>query len=227
MVHGDDKGLVLPPKVAPIQVVIVPIFKAKLDRSAVEQKVKEIEQKLKKLKLRVTVDNSDNTPGWKYNYWELRGVPLRIEVGNLDVEKKQVAMARRDKEKSKEFVPDEKVEERVVELLEDIQQSLFKKAKEVKDKHTVTVTEWKDFVPALDKKNICLVPWCQKTECEEKIKEKSKAESSQNQDSSLSGSAKSLCMPFDKEMQKPIQEGTKCFHCGDKATIWCLFGRSY
>lgn len=225
MIHGDDKGLVLPPRIAPIQVVIVPII-SKNNPQLILEKAKEIEKKLNALGIRVELDDRDNyTPGWKYNYWELRGVPVRLEIGARDVENKQVVLARRDSGK-KEPVPEAELETKINELLDDIQKSLYNKAKKERDEKLSVVTTWEDFMKKLNAKHCCLVPWCNTRECEDRVKERSKQEES-GEEGMLSGAAKSLCIPYSKEYQKELPEGTKCFACDLKATCWTLYGRSF
>jgi prolyl-tRNA synthetase len=238
MVHGDDKGLILPPRIAPIQVVIVPIVKTETDMKALMEYVKSVESSLKKSNIRVHVDDREQyKPGWKFNHWELKGVPIRLDIGSQDVEKKCVMTCRRDNQE-KVSISFEELEKGITNILDDIHKCLFEKAKKKRDEHRVVITKWEDFVPALDKKNCCLVPFCNEIACEENIKKKSKIESEKKQkekkltetedeNSSLSGSGKSLCIPFEETgLQKEIKDEV-CFCCGEKAKVWCLFGRSY
>lgn len=229
MVHGDNKGLVIPPRVAPFQVVIIPIvFKNK------EQLVADYAEKLLGVLtaagIRAMVDTSDKKPGFKHNHWELRGIPVRIEVGPKDVEKEVIAVKRRDElQGDKVFIPLSEAGEKVNALLDEIHTSLFNKAKADIDQHTVKCTKWEEFVPALEGKNRVLAPWCEKEECEEEIKLRSKEESealaaADDQTHRLTGAAKSLCIPFEQE---EMPEDQVCIKCGKKATKWTLFGRSY
>ena len=134
MVHGDSSGLILPPRVAPYQVVIVPIWRKEADRASVSEVVTRIEKMLKG-KIRVKVDMSENTPGWKFNEWEMRGVPVRMEIGPRDVQNNSVVLVRRDN-RTKEIVPVDALETRLPVLLEEVQQGLFQRALEFREKNT-------------------------------------------------------------------------------------------
>ena len=231
MTHGDAKGLVLPPRVAPIQVVIIPLhFKGK-DTVSVDEAADQIGDQLKKAGVRVFIDKSPHNPGYKFNHWEMRGIPIKLELGPNDLAAGQVVASRRDKfEKADKIViPNADIVEKVKEILEDLHHSLFAKAKAAIEAQTIPVKEWKDFVPTLNQKNCVIAPWCDVEECENEIKKKSAAESVINEDEEeghrLSGAAKTLCKPF--EQPKEGVEGLNCFHCGKPAKIWCLFGRSY
>ena len=234
MVHGDDKGLVLPPRVAPVQVVVIPL-RFRGSEEAVEARADELANAIRGTGLRVAVDKSDNTGGWKFNHWEVRGVPIRVEVGPKDLEKGTAVVCRRDTG-AKEFVGWCDLAPRVKALTEEIQNALFQKAKAERDSHIVRVTEWKDFVPALNAKEICLCSWCGETACEEDVKARSAKESlelsaaaaaaaeEEEAKTGLTGAAKTLCIPFE---QPELPEGSKCFACGKPAKTWIYFGRSY
>jgi prolyl-tRNA synthetase len=229
MVHGDDKGLVLPPRIAPIQVVIVPIHFAKEDNSTIDNKAAELLEQLKAAGVRAHLDNRDNyNPGWKYNHWELKGVPIRLELGPKDVAAGHTVASRRDTS-AKETIKFTDLTARVQAILADVQSSLFSKARDNRDSHMTTVTKWEQFVPALDAKNICLCAWCDNTSCEDDVKRRSAEESLKSKGEEetgfrLTGAAKTLCKPFE---QKELPEGTKCFACDQPAKKWTLFGRSY
>lgn len=233
MTHGDNKGLVLPPRAAPIQVVIIPLHFKGTDTEAVDSAAEKISQDLKKAGVRVFVDKSPHNPGYKFNHWEMRGIPLKLELGPKDLAAGQVVASRRDKSEKadKIVISNDDIVEKVKELLDDLHQSLFNKAKEAVLAHRITVKEWKDFVPALNQKNCVLAPWCDVEECENQIKKKSAEESviADNEEEEvghrLSGAAKSLCKPFDQPEEGV--EGLPCFNCGKPAKTWCLFGRSY
>jgi prolyl-tRNA synthetase len=226
MIHGDNKGLVLPPRVAPIQAVIVPIY-MKDNHEKLDAKGREIVDILTKAGLRAKLDDRTTyKPGWKFNYWEVKGVPLKIEIGERDLEKSQVVISRRDTG-SKSDVPFSSLLETVTKLLDEIHNNLYERAKKIRDEHIVKVTKWEDFMKALAGKNMCLCSWCEESACEEEAKKRSQKESSvskSDEQFQLSGSAKSLCIPFD---QPPLPEDILCFQCGKKAKVWCLFGRSY
>eukprot|EP01113_Clastostelium_recurvatum_P049259 TRINITY_DN909_c0_g1_i1.p1 TRINITY_DN909_c0_g1~~TRINITY_DN909_c0_g1_i1.p1 ORF type:complete len:575 (-),score=190.47 TRINITY_DN909_c0_g1_i1:32-1717(-) len=231
MVHGDDNGLMLPPRVAPIQVVIVPIYFAGKDNAPVENACKEVLELLKNAGVRVQFDSRDNyNPGYKYNHWELRGVPIRLDIGPKDVEKKSVFVARRDSG-AKQSLPVEGLAGAIQGLLVDIQAAMLAKARGVRDEHLVEVRTWDKFVSTLDGKNIVLTPWCDRTVCEDDIKKRSGEESlklkgEEEKGFRLTGSAKTLCIPHEHS-QKPL-EGLQCFAgCGHEAKKWTLFGRSY
>jgi prolyl-tRNA synthetase len=167
--------------------------------------------------VRVKTDTRDNyTPGWKYSHWEVKGVPIRLEFGPRDLDNETCVLVRRDT-REKEVCKLADVNARVQELLVEIQQNMFNQAKAIRDTSTITVTEWKDFVPALDQKKMVLTPWCETKESEEEVKKRSSEESE-------GGAAKTLCIPF---IQPPLKEGTKCFITGKPATVWVLWGRSY
>eukprot|EP00898_Chlorokybus_atmophyticus_P005396 jgi/Chlat1/5858/Chrsp4S06371 len=217
MVHSDDKGLVLPPRIAPVQVVVIPIpFKDK-DRDALVQAASDWAKKLEEKGVRTKLDARENyTPGWKYNHWELKGVPIRCEIGPRDLASQQVVLVRRDTGE-KETVPWDSLLERSQALLDEIQSTLLKRAVEVRDNSIVKVTEWKDFIPALDAKKMVMAPWCDEPEVEEQVKKRSG-------EGGEGGAAKTLCMPFE---QPPLEEGTVCFASGKPAKKWALWGRSY
>ena len=159
MVHSDDVGLVLPPRIAPIQVVLVPIVMSGTAKSDTAKAVcHALAAQLRAAKVRVHVDDRDNyNPGWKYNYWELKGVPLRIEVGPKDVEKKQVRFVRRDSN-AKEDVPMALVAQKIALLLVQMQHDLLTRAMELRDKALSNVTDWKDFVPTISEGRLALTP---------------------------------------------------------------------
>ncbi|OLL21686.1 putative proline--tRNA ligase [Neolecta irregularis DAH-3] len=232
MTHGDDKGLVFPPRVANTQVIVIPCgINAKVtddDRNAVEYRISRIVSDLCAVGVRAKSDMRDlHSPGYKFNHWELRGVPLRIEFGPGDMKKSQVLSVRRDNG-VKTPIALSNVEIEVPKLLETIQSDMFIKAKTVFDSRIKQITEWEKFVPALDSKNVVLVPWCERDDCEDNIKERS---SRQPDDTAVdekapSMGAKSLCIPFDQP-EGIVKGKMKCVACNQDASVWCLFGRSY
>jgi prolyl-tRNA synthetase len=209
MVHGDDKGLVLPPKVAPVQVVIVPIPYKGVETKAIMVKAKEILDRLQKRDIAVVLDDREEyTPGWKFNQWELKGVPIRIEIGPRDIKQKQVTLARRDTFQ-KITVREDEAAETVAKLLEEIQNSLFNKAKKLLEESTTTVKSYDEFKKVLEKKGgFIRASWCGNSDCEEKIKDET--------------GATIRIVPFEKE--KPF---SKCVHCGEDASLVVYFARSY
>src|SRR5262245_34968822 len=169
MTHGDDSGLVLPPAVAPFQVVIVPIGRDNW-REAVLPHAQEIRQKLAMCGIRVTLDERDERPGWKFAEWELRGVPLRLEIGPKDIEKAQVLIVRRDT-REKTSVPMEGLPARVRQMLDDVQQTLFRRALEFREAHTHRVSSYEAFKEAMDgRPGFVIAPWCGSEGCEAQIK---------------------------------------------------------
>lgn len=177
MVHGDDKGLVLPPRVALYQCVIIPcgltVKSTQADFEKVHNGCKDVAERLKKVGVKVKTDLRENyTPGFKFNHWEVRGVPLRIEIGPKDLQKSQVTCARRDTG-AKFAIPLDNLEQGVKDTLDTIQREMFERAKRQMDESIVRVKKWEDFVPTLNSKKLCLIPWCDRTECEDSIKENS------------------------------------------------------
>lgn len=206
-VHGDDKGLILPPRVAPIQVVIVPIYTDKTKKEVLNYAVG-IKEKLQK-NLRVHLDDRDAySPGYKFNEWELKGVPLRIEIGPKEMETKDVMTVRRDRG-HRHLVSSRGIKKEVEKTLEDIQKNLFERAKRFVEEHTKKAQEMKEFKEHV-KDNRVEALWCGSRECEDKIKEET--------------SAKISCLPLDLN-QKPVKG--RCVYCGRDARHIAYFGRSY
>lgn len=232
MIHSDNKGLVIPPRVSQYQCVVVPVgITAKTSdeqRSKIHASAKNIEDKLRAANVRAFGDYNDNyTPGWKFSQYELKGIPLRLEFGPKDMVQEQVTVVRRN-DSRKYTVKLDTLETRIPEILEEMQKDLFLKAKESFDTHRVIVEEWKDFVPALNKKNVILAPWCGVEECEEDIKDasakKDDGEEFEVDEKSPSMGAKSLCIPF---KQPTLKKNQKCVRCQRAAIQYCMFGRSY
>ncbi|KAG7018485.1 Proline--tRNA ligase, cytoplasmic, partial [Cucurbita argyrosperma subsp. argyrosperma] len=160
MVHGDDKGLVLPPKVASVQVIIVPVPYKDADTQGIFDACSTTLDTLSEAGIRAEVDSRDNySPGWKYSHWEMKGVPLRIEIGPKDLANNQVRAVRRDNSGKKD-IPRAALVEQVKELLESIQQSLFDAAKEKRDVCIQVINTWEEFTEALSQKKMILAPWC-------------------------------------------------------------------
>jgi prolyl-tRNA synthetase len=177
MVHGDDKGLVLPPRVANVQSVLIPcgltVKSKKEDFDAIYGACTDVAAKLKKAGVKVKTDLRDNyTPGYKFNHWEIRGVPLRLEIGPMDLKKQQVTAVRRDTG-AKFAIPLDNIEAGVNEALETIQRDMYTRAKTERDASIVRVDKWEDFVPTLNDKKLILIPWCDRMECEDDIKDRS------------------------------------------------------
>ena len=205
-IHGDDKGLVIPPKLAENKFVIIPILfddsKEKIIKVA-----NELKKELKKFDPKLD-DRDDYSPGWKYHEWELKGIPIRIELGPKDLEKNQVVLVRRDNSEKKE-VKIKDISREVESTLEKIQENLFIKSEKHLKSSLIEVKNWNDFKTALSNKKIVLAPFCNKKDCEEYIKNKTKG-------------GKSLNIPFS---QQKIKE--PCIHCKKEATVMCYFGKSY
>ena len=208
MTHGDDKGLVLPPRLAPVQIAIVPIV-FKDNKDAIISKAKEIAKKLRAHNFSVELDDRDGyTPGWKFNEWELKGVPLRLEIGPKDVAAEQVIAVRRDTNE-KVTVKIKELEKKAEELLNDIQEDLFKKAKEYLTKNITEAKSFDEFLKAVKDRKMPKSLFCGESECEDSIKDKSEG-------------ATCRCIPFE---QKPAHG--KCVQCGKDAKFWAVFGKGY
>lgn len=209
MVHGDDQGLVLPPKLAPIQVVVVPIWKNDSQRAVVLEAVTQVEEMLRD-EVRLRVDDRDEySPGWKFNEWELRGVPLRVEIGPRDVKQEQVTLARRDipGREGKTAVPLSGSVSEVQEMLVTIQADLYRRALKFREANTHTPRDYDEFKEAI-LNGFAYSWWCGDAGCEAQIKENTKATV--------------RCIPLEQEPGKG-----KCIHCGEEASERAVFGRAY
>jgi prolyl-tRNA synthetase len=206
-IHGDNKGLVLPPKVAPIQIVIVPILFEK-SKEKVLKAAQEIKKRLSDYRVELD-DREEYTPGWKFNEWELRGVPVRIEIGPKDIEKKKVVLVRRDDGKKQE-VGIKEIGKKVNAVLEDIQKKLYDKSKKFLESNIVRVNTWQEFLKAIQNKKMALAPFCGEVGCEDWIKDKS-------------GGASTRCIPF----AQPKNIKGKCIQCGKPAKMLVYIAKSY
>jgi len=209
MAHSDDDGLILPPRIAPIQVVIVPIFKGNDQKKTIDAKVNGIIAELKTMGIRVKYDDNDNTrPGWKFAEYELKGVPVRMALGARDLEQNVVEIARRDT-KEKRSVSLDGIAEYIRSLLTEIQQNMYNKAKDFRDEHITPANSWDEFVKLLDDKGgFIAAHWDGTSETEEAIKEKTKATI--------------RCIP----LNNPKEEG-KCILTGKASQQRVLFARAY
>ena len=210
MVHGDDQGIVMPPRLAPIHTVIIPIYRKEADKSAVLEAANRISKELIDVGIRVKIDDRDNlSPGFKFNDWELRGVPTRVEIGPRDIEKKSVALARRDipGREGKQFVSQEGLAQTIADLLEEIQQNLLDRATRFLEDNTHDVDNYDDFKKAVST-GFARVWWAGDNEEEQRVKEETKATI--------------RCFPFDQ----PGGTGT-CFYTGKPAKQIAIFGRAY
>ncbi|MFB5619929.1 MAG: proline--tRNA ligase [Nitrosopumilus sp.] len=207
MAHGDDKGLVLPPKVAPMQVVIVPIYRNDEGKEKVLPKVEEIRNELESKNIRTHVDEREGlSPGYKFNDWELKGVPLRIEIGPKDLENESIVLAKRyNLEKiSLNFTEIEKIPT----ILDEIQAEMLKKARTEAENNTIEISNYEDFKSKMERGGFFNSPWCGKLECEEKIKEETGAEI--------------RVIPFDSE-----NNNKKCIYCQQQSVSIPIFARGY
>lgn len=209
MAHSDDDGLILPPRIAPIQVVIVPIYKGEEQKAQLDERVQVIIKGLKALGVSVKYDDSDNQrPGWKFAEYELKGVPVRLAIGARDLQNNVVEVARRDT-KEKQSVSLDGIENYIKNLLEEIQQNIYNKAKAFRDERITKADTWEEFMNLLDTKaGFISAHWDGTAETEDKIKELAKATI--------------RCIPLDN----PLEEG-KCIFSGNPSTQRVLFARAY
>jgi prolyl-tRNA synthetase len=209
MVHGDDQGLILPPRLAPIQIVIIPIWRGEGQRDQVMTVAERVRRALGD-ELRVEVDSREGyTPGWKFNYWEMKGVPLRIEIGPRDVERGEVVLARRDRpgREGKTFVPLDGLAQRVPALLEEIQAQLLSRAQGFLAQNTMVPTSYEQFKAAVAE-GFVRAYWCGDDDCEAHIQEETQATT--------------RCIPLDQP-----QESGNCIYCGKPAEEMAIFARAY
>ena len=207
MAHGDDQGLVLPPKVAPTQVVIGPIFRNDEGKEKVLPKVKEIQEKLESKDIRVQVDEREGlSPGYKFNDWEMKGVPIRIEIGPKDIEKQSMVVAKRyNKEKMNlEFSEIDKI----TSILDEIQKDMLENARKQAEVNTISISDYDEFKSKIEKGGFFNSPWCGKLECEEKIKEETGAEI--------------RVIPWNSE-----DTTQKCIYCKEQSESIPVFARGY
>lgn len=205
MVHGDDSGLVLPPRVAPVQVDIIPVMQKK---AGVLEKAAEVKEKLIKAGLRVKVDDSDKNPGWKFSEQEMRGIPVRIEMGPRDIEANQAVIVRRDT-REKTVVSIDELDVKVKEILDTMQVEMLERARKHRDSHTYVATDYEEFKQTVaNKPGFVKAMWCGNEECENKIKEDT--------------TATSRCMPFNQEKLSDV-----CVCCGKPATKMVYWGKAY
>jgi len=208
MTHGDDQGLILPPRLAPIQIVVVPIYKSDEERGKVMEMVETLRGVLSEFRIKVD-DRSELTPGFKFNDWEMRGVPLRLEVGPKDVEKNSVMAARRDVpgRDGKTILPMEQLAKNVSDLLADIQTSLYKRACDFRDSHIIEPTDY-EHLKRIVEEGWAYSWWCGDPACETKVKEDTKATT--------------RCIPLDQ-----LEGKGKCIVCGKEADEKVYFSRAY
>jgi len=210
MVHGDDQGLILPPHLAPFQVVIVPIYKTDDEKTSVLENARKLRAELVDAGIRVKMDEREgSSPGFKFNDWEMRGVPLRLELGPKDVAKASVVLARRDRpgKEGKSFVPQQGIGAAAAQMLEEIQKSLYDRALEFRKSNTAETADYGEFKKAVET-GFAFSWWCGSGDCEAKIKEETKATM--------------RCIP----LEQPGGSG-KCIYCGQPANEKAIFARAY
>lgn len=209
MAHSDDEGLVIPPRIAPLQVVVVPIYKGDEQKALIDDKVKELFQELKLSGVRVKYDDNDNNrPGWKFAEYEKKGVPIRIAIGARDLENNTVEIARRDT-REKQTVSMDGLSVQIINLLEQIQQDMFNRAKAYRDEHITPANSWEEFVQLLNEKGgFVAAHWDGTPETEEKIKEQTKATI--------------RCIPLDS-----TEEDGRCILTGNPSKQRVLFAQAY
>jgi len=209
MVHGDDRGLVLPPRIAPVQAVVIPIPYKAAETDKIMNKAKEIYKRLQRAGVSSILDDREEyTPGWKFNDWELKGVPVRVEIGPKDVKNNQATLARRDT-LERMTVKDEEIEKVVLKLLDEIQQNLFNRAKKFLEERITPVKTYDEFKKVMmEKGGFIKASWCLSPQCEEKIKEET--------------GATIRLIPLEKE--KPF---SNCIYCGAEAKEVVYFAKSY
>jgi len=207
MTHGDDKGLVLPPKVAPIQVVIIPIYHSKEDKENVLQKACQIKDSLSNNDIRVHLDDREQlTPGFKFNDWEMRGIPIRIEIGPKDIAKNQIVLARRHNQ-TKISLDIDGLTEKTLSELKNIQKEMFDVAKKILDDRVVRVSEYQKFKEELDNGKMIDCSWCGNQTCEDKIKEETGADL--------------------RVIPSGNTKAETCIYCKNSGTTNVLFARGY
>ena len=204
MVHGDNSGLVLPPRIAPTQIMVVPIAQHK---EGVLDKAYELRDRLS-VGFRVKVDDTDKSPGWKFSEQEIKGIPVRVEIGPKDIEANQVVVVRRDTREKIKVSLDE-IEKKIGEILELMQREMLERARVHRDAHTSTAVNYEEFKDAIaNKPGFVKAMWCGDEECEKKIKEDT--------------TATSRCMPFEQEVLSP-----NCVCCGKPAKSMVYWGKAY
>ena len=205
--HGDDRGLILPPRIAPTQVVVIPIFYKETDQKDISDEVKHLSSQLEQIGIRTLIDDrAQYTPGWKYHEWEMKGVPLRVEIGPKDVQAKQVTVVRRDT-REKIAINRSDANDRISKILSEIQNHLFDRAKKSLDGLTTTATDMQSFKKVLEEKGGFIKAFLSDDSCEEKIK--------------IETGATVRVVPM-----KAAKKG-KCVYCGADNSIEVYFARSY
>ncbi|OCK99481.1 prolyl-tRNA synthetase [Cenococcum geophilum 1.58] len=233
MIHGDDRGAVIPPRVCEIQAVLIPVGltvkHSPEARKELMDKIESIANELRNANIRVEADTREHySPGWKFNEYEMTGVPLRLEFGPKDAANGVVTTVRRDNGE-KGTIKVSEVATGVFTLLETIQKDMYNRAKEAYLSHRIEVTDWSDMVPRLNEKNVLLIPHCLDGDCADAVKKETADMCKTTAEIDIrapSMGAKALCIPFE---QKELPPGTKCLRpsCARDAQKWVQFGRSY
>ncbi len=208
MVHGDDRGLMMPPRVAPTQVIILPIAQHK---EGVLDKAYALKKQLADAGIRVELDDSDNSAGWKFNEWEMKGVPVRLEVGPKDIEKNQVVLVRRDNHE-KSFVSMEGLTDAIKQLLDDVHEGMLRRALAFREEKTVDATDFEQLKAGVTG-GFVRAMWCGERTCEEAIKAKT--------------GVTTRCMPLERESEREKKLGCTCVHCGKPAKTMMYFAKAY
>ena len=212
MTHNDEKGLKLPPKIAPIQIIMVPIYKEQAEKEIVLKKCKEILNNLSN-DFRIKIDDRDQySPGWKFNYWELRGVPIRINLGPKDISNNVVEVVRRDTNEKLKNIEQKSLKEYLLKLSTEIQENLFRQAKEFLVKNTHIVANKKEFTEKIKSGGYLICFWCGNTSCEENLKDETKATI--------------RCIPFKLPVDQTQEEGY-CISCNKNAKEKAVFAKAY
>ncbi|MDA9594326.1 proline--tRNA ligase [bacterium] len=207
LAHGDKNGLRMPPKIAPIQTVLIPIFRSEDQKDEIKKYINPLEEELKSIGIRYFIDWSDSSPGFKFNEWELKGVPVRIEIGPRDVESKKLVMARRDNGE-KISISKNELSIKIKTILEEIQNNLFNQAKEFRNKNTHKVKTYDEFKNIINNGGFVRCGWDGDSETELKIKEETKATI--------------RCIPFNED-----PKGLKCVYSGKKAKHEVIYAKAY
>ena len=207
LAHGDKNGLRMPPKIAPIQTVLIPIFRSEDQKDEIKKYINPLEEELKSIGIRYFIDWSDSSPGFKFNEWELKGVPLRIEIGPRDVESKKLVMARRDNGE-KFSISKNELSIKIKTILEEIQNNLFNQAKEFRNENTHDVKTYDEFKNIINNGGFVRCGWDGDSETELKIKEETKATI--------------RCIPFNED-----PKGLKCVYSGKKAKHEVIYAKAY
>ena len=208
-VHGDDNGLILPSKIAPYEIVIVPIYDKK-NKKEINKFIEKIKEEIKK---DIFIDDSEKTPGYKFNEWELKGVPLRIEIGFEEIKRQILTCFRRDKKERFKIKLDE-LKNKINDIFAEMDKNLLERSKNFTEKNTFEVRDYGEFKKIMEtKRGFILAPWCEKEKCEEKIKEETKATT--------------RCKPMRIQNLKSKIQKVKCVYCKQKAKGFWLFAQSY